>query len=207
MTFRYLLAYSVVLLFSFSLFSQNNVGIGTLTPHPSALIELQSGSKGLLIPRNDTVSIISPATGLLIYQSTDSLFYYFDGISWKPLAAGIGTIGPTGATGATGVNGATGSTGADGINGATGATGPSGTDGIPGITGATGQTGADSTVPGPTGPTGADGIPGITGTTGPTGADSTVPGPTGPTGATGLQGVSGVVDPQTNTLLYTIDGF
>lgn len=69
--------------------AQNNVGIGTLTPAPSALLDLQAADKGLLIPRTDTTVINAlgtPATGLLIYQTSSNTFYYFDGSFWRTLA-------------------------------------------------------------------------------------------------------------------------
>ena len=68
---------------------KDNVGIGTSKPDHSALLDLSSQSKGLLIPRmslEQRGSILSPANGLMIYQ-TDFLsgFYYFDGREWKPM--------------------------------------------------------------------------------------------------------------------------
>lgn len=68
---------------------KDNVGIGTSKPDHSALLDLSSQSKGLLIPRmslEQRGSILSPANGLMIYQ-TDFLsgFYYFDGKEWKPM--------------------------------------------------------------------------------------------------------------------------
>jgi hypothetical protein len=61
------------------------IGIGTTSPNPSSLLELQSSSKGLLIPR---VSLLSTsATSLLVYN-TSSIndivpgFYYWDSV-WK----------------------------------------------------------------------------------------------------------------------------
>src|SRR4051812_11016285 len=78
-------------------FAQNNVGIGTTTPNASALLELSSTSKGLLIPRMTQAqrnAIASPATGLLVY-CTDSLsssapatFYYYTGVIWTPFLGG-----------------------------------------------------------------------------------------------------------------------
>jgi hypothetical protein len=80
----------VAMLISNSAFAQDNVGIGTITPDPSALLEVQALDKGLLIPRTDTLSITNPATGLLIYTVTDSSFWYFDGIFWR---RGVGPQG------------------------------------------------------------------------------------------------------------------
>ena len=70
-------------------YSQDNVGIGTDTPDPSAILEILSNDKGLLIPRMvDTSQVPQPATGLLIYQTADSLFYYWDAHKWRPLFTG-----------------------------------------------------------------------------------------------------------------------
>ena len=81
---------SLTVLFFFSmswgggLFAQNNMGIGTLTPNPSALLDLKASNKGLLIPRIvDTNNIVSPATGLLIYLVPTNNFYYFNGTYWN----------------------------------------------------------------------------------------------------------------------------
>ncbi|WP_304235996.1 hypothetical protein [Jiulongibacter sediminis] len=84
----------VVLLFSviaLDSFSQNkNVGIGTKNPEESAILDIQSPDKGLLIPRlslEQRNGIISPAEGLLVYQNDKNVgFYYFSENKWKPLS-------------------------------------------------------------------------------------------------------------------------
>lgn len=73
---------------------KDNVGIGTAKPDQSALLDLSSQTKGLLIPRmslQQRGTIQNPANGLMIYQ-TDFLsgFYYFDGKEWKSLASATG---------------------------------------------------------------------------------------------------------------------
>lgn len=88
-------------LFAFTVHAQ--VGIGTISPHASAQLEIQAPLKGLLIPRMPEafrILIPAPATGLLVYQ-TDGVapgFYYFDGVIWQPLksaaSAGGGAIIP-----------------------------------------------------------------------------------------------------------------
>jgi hypothetical protein len=91
-----LIAFSAILFFNSptTLHAQDNVGIGTITPDPSALLEIQALDKGLLIPRTDTLSITNPATGLLIYTVTDSSFWYFDGIVWRQGIGADGAPGP-----------------------------------------------------------------------------------------------------------------
>ena len=92
----------IILSFNSGLLAQNNnVGIGTNVPDASAILELQANDKGILIPRTDTALIIAPATGLLIFQTTDTTFYYFDGANWRTIGSG-GPQGPSGLSGATG---------------------------------------------------------------------------------------------------------
>ncbi len=96
--------------------AQQNVGIGTNTPDPSALLHLESTSKGLLIPRMTQAqrnAISSPATGLIIYQTDNNPgFYYYNGASWIPLLTGTSGSGLfwslTGNSGTTPWNGTTG---------------------------------------------------------------------------------------------------
>lgn len=151
----------LLMFFSMSdMFAQSNVGVGTMTPDPSALLDLTSSDKGILIPRLNSIqriNVVSPAEGLMVYDIDTDSFWYFDGVQW------VEAIGPAGPAGPTGVAGANGATGPQGIQGPTGA---AGANGLPGVTGPTGAAGAD----------GADGVDGVTGPTGPVG-------PMGPSGA------------------------
>ncbi len=83
--------FMLLLLSAISSIAQDNVGIGTTKPDASAVLDITSNSKGLLIPRMTLAqrgNIKSPATGLMVYQ-TDFFagFYFFDGVSWKGLYA------------------------------------------------------------------------------------------------------------------------
>lgn len=72
-----------------------NVGIGTTTPVASALLDMISTSRGILIPRLTTAqrtAIVTPATGLLVYDSSLNLFYYFNGVVWVPLQSNLGWL-------------------------------------------------------------------------------------------------------------------
>ncbi len=164
--------------------AQNNVGIGTNTPDPSAALEVQSINQGVLIPRMNTVgmnAIAAPAPSLIIYNTDSNCYCFYNGstLAWQSLCHSL-TAGPAGPTGVAGATGATGP--ADTVAGPAGPTGPAGATGAASVVpGPTGPTGAGSGTPGPTGPTGAASV--VPGPTGPTGAGSGTPGPTGPTGA------------------------
>ena len=64
------------------------IGNVSFSPVNSALLELRSTSQGVLVPRMtlaQKTAIVSPATGLLIYQTNgNNGFYYFDGSEWLP---------------------------------------------------------------------------------------------------------------------------
>lgn len=78
------------LVLALALFGMNfidaQVGINTSNPDPSAALDIQSTTGGLLIPRltaSEKNSITSPANGLLVYQTTSpSGFYYYNGTTW-----------------------------------------------------------------------------------------------------------------------------
>jgi subtilisin-like proprotein convertase family protein len=79
---------STALTYTFNLVSAN-VGIGTTTPEPSALFELNSNDKGLLTPRMPTSqrnAILSPATGLLVYDTDTGSFWYFNNSAWNEIS-------------------------------------------------------------------------------------------------------------------------
>ena len=69
-----------------------NIGVGTSSPHASAILDVSSTTKGLLIPRMTTAqrnAIVTPATGLLIWQTDGTTgFYYYNGSGWSAFAAG-----------------------------------------------------------------------------------------------------------------------
>lgn len=121
--------------------AQDNVGIGTTTPHPNSILDVSSVDKGMLVPRVNTLqrlAIANPpgtllpgdADGLLVYDTDMELFCYWndDLVDWVCFGAGsfgpTGPEGPIGLPGLPGLPGATGPAGADGTDGATGPTGP-----------------------------------------------------------------------------------
>ncbi len=62
-------------------------GIGVVNPHPSAALELGGTTKGMLIPRMTTLemnAIITPAKGLLIYNTDLNCIHSYAGVGgWK----------------------------------------------------------------------------------------------------------------------------
>ncbi|MCX6329562.1 MAG: hypothetical protein NTZ85_08640, partial [Bacteroidia bacterium] len=68
------------------------VGISEIpiTPDASSILELKSSLRGFLAPRMTTaerLAVSSPATGLLVYDTTTKSFWYYDG-GWKAFASG-----------------------------------------------------------------------------------------------------------------------
>ncbi|HEV7782287.1 MAG TPA: hypothetical protein VGO58_13530 [Chitinophagaceae bacterium] len=65
-----------------------SVGIGTATPHTSAVLDVQSTNKGLAIPSMTTTQrtgIGSPKPGLLVFDIDKNTIYMHDGTQWLAL--------------------------------------------------------------------------------------------------------------------------
>ena len=83
-----------------NLFAQN-VGINNegLSPHGSAMLDVSSTTKGFLPPRMTAAqkaAILTPAAGLLIYQTDATAgFYYYNGSAWVPLSVGLESVSST----------------------------------------------------------------------------------------------------------------
>jgi len=200
----------------------NNVGIGTTNPAPSALLDIDASplnNKGLLMPRLTAIqrlAIPTPSNSLLVFDTDSACFFYWDAVasSWKSLCntGATGTIGITGVTGdngtmgATGMIGSTGSPGSAGNTGGTGLIGSSGTTGASGIIGSTGSSGSAGNT-GETGSIGSSGTTGASGSLGVTGFTGAI-GFTGNTGSTGITGLIGFTGATGNDLgtHWTITG-
>lgn len=87
---KLLLSYSLFLISYFS-FSQN-IGIGTNTPDPNALLDLSSSTKGLLIPRTSTTTRLSitPLKGMILFDTVTNLLYFGDGAQWQSQSQSTG---------------------------------------------------------------------------------------------------------------------
>jgi Chaperone of endosialidase/Head domain of trimeric autotransporter adhesin len=69
-----------------------NIGIGTQAPNGSAILDVSSTTKGILVPRMTTAqrtAIANPAQGLLVYDTNEKGFAYYDGTAWSSLTGGV----------------------------------------------------------------------------------------------------------------------
>lgn len=86
-----------LLLLSVSLDAQVAVNTDGANPDASAMLDVKSVNKGILIPRMTLVqknAIPSPATGLLVYQTDGTEgFYFFNGSAWTLITGTGGAIG------------------------------------------------------------------------------------------------------------------
>ncbi|MES2773307.1 MAG: FG-GAP repeat protein [Bacteroidota bacterium] len=64
------------------------IGIGTTSPNPSAILDMNSDNKGMLMPRMTTAqrkTIATPAQGLMVFDIDKSAIYLYDGTKWVPM--------------------------------------------------------------------------------------------------------------------------
>lgn len=67
------------------------VGIRNSNPDASAVLDIQASNAGILIPRltdGQMNAVINPAAGLLVYNSDQNTFFFFNGSQWIPLGTG-----------------------------------------------------------------------------------------------------------------------
>lgn len=68
-------------------------------PDSSAMLDIKSTTQGFLMPRMTTAqqaAIVNPAEGLMIYNITDSAYYFYNGSSWSNSNLGAKSIVPVG---------------------------------------------------------------------------------------------------------------
>ncbi len=67
-------------------FSQVGINATGALPAPSAMLDISSTNKGVLLPRMTTSSrqaIVSPAQGLTVFDTDTKTFWYFNGTIWQ----------------------------------------------------------------------------------------------------------------------------
>lgn len=85
--YRTLTTLIFILLFTTQIFCQGNIGINATgaSPDASAMLDVSSSTKGILIPRMSSTqrtSITNPAAGLMVYDTNKKSFWYYDGSVW-----------------------------------------------------------------------------------------------------------------------------
>lgn len=200
--------------------AQNNAGFGTTTPNASAIVEMQSTTQGVLVPRMTAVQRLAIVTnasteGLLVYDLDSLCFFYYKAGVWTSLCNGTGGNGPTGPTGPAGTAGPTGTNGiscwdtnGNGVNdpgedvnsdgnwdaldcaGAAGPAGPAGPTGVAGTNGISCWDANGNGVNDPGEDVNSDGNWNSLDCAGAAGPAGPA-GPTGPAGAPGPTGVAG----------------
>ena len=88
----------VLLMLSFGI-SFAQVGIGTLTPDPSSLLDVTSTTQGILLPRITTSQReeIAGTAGLIVYNLEDKVFNTFNS-NWNDLSTGYKSVSSSLAT-------------------------------------------------------------------------------------------------------------
>jgi hypothetical protein len=79
----------VLVLFLLSYISYAQVGIGTISPDASAMLDIESTDKGILVPRMTSaqrIAIATPATGLLVFDTTTGSFWFYES-AWTELVS------------------------------------------------------------------------------------------------------------------------
>ena len=81
-------------------YAQIGINSDNSAPAQSAMIDIKSSGKGLLIPRMTQAqiqTIVNPVNSLLVFCTTDDKFYAYIAASgqWKEVAFGTGTLTPT----------------------------------------------------------------------------------------------------------------
>ena len=71
------------------------ISSSAITPDVSSILEMRTSTKGLLMPRLTTTerdAIASPATGLIIYNTTASKFNFYNGSTWITMFSGSSVV-------------------------------------------------------------------------------------------------------------------
>ncbi|MEN0051922.1 MAG: hypothetical protein AAF806_32955, partial [Bacteroidota bacterium] len=82
-------------LFIFALQAQVAINENGNDPNTSAMLDISSTDKGLLIPRMDSTArknIISPADGLLVYDNSTATYWFYDNNKWNEIRNGSTAI-------------------------------------------------------------------------------------------------------------------
>jgi len=83
---------TLLILSGITLWSQVAINLDESNPDPSAMLEVKSLDKGFLMPRMTTaqkIGILTPATGLSVYDLDMNSYSFYDGSQWVNLGHGF----------------------------------------------------------------------------------------------------------------------
>ncbi len=87
--------FSIILLaiLSYSAGFSQNIGINATgtPPHASAMLDISSTNRGLLIPRMtsaERIAITTPGRGLLVFDTDNNSFWFYTGAAWSQMSVG-----------------------------------------------------------------------------------------------------------------------
>jgi len=87
----YLILITFLMISSFTLRAQVAVTSDGSNADASAMLDVKSTDKGMLIPRMTAAErelIATPSTGLLVYVTDDNNFYFYNGTAWNQFSGG-----------------------------------------------------------------------------------------------------------------------
>ncbi|MCP3999384.1 MAG: hypothetical protein GY727_00520, partial [Gammaproteobacteria bacterium] len=82
---------TALVLLSLGLSAQVGINTDGSSPDTSAMLDVKSTDKGMLVPRMTSaqrIAISSPATGLLVFDETTGGFWFYNGSIWEDLSEG-----------------------------------------------------------------------------------------------------------------------
>ena len=89
--FKFIILFLIIII-PFGIQAQIAINSDGAAPDASAMLEITSTDKGILIPRMTTLdrtTIASPATGLLVYDTDENSFWYYANSAWINLNSTI----------------------------------------------------------------------------------------------------------------------
>jgi hypothetical protein len=81
----------LVFFFFITIIGNAQIGIGTVSPNASSVLDISSTTQGMLAPRMTTAqrtAIASPAESLLVYDTDLKAFYYYSASAWTAINSG-----------------------------------------------------------------------------------------------------------------------
>ena len=93
MQYKPLLSLAAILLFGATARAQQGIAVNAngAAPDPSAILDVQSTSKGMLVPRmsaTQRTGIPAPVAGLLVYDTDSNAFFFRTATAWTKIASG-----------------------------------------------------------------------------------------------------------------------